>query len=85
MTNQPGSLWCLKAPPFLDDPDKTKRALRKSIKCFGETDKVQSLSQDPQEGHQLRAFLVNLVSLLDPVGDKEVLMSETDSGKSDTQ
>lgn len=75
VTNQPGSLWCLKAPPFLDDPDKTKRALRKAR--FGDINQIQSLSQDLQEGHQLRAFLVNLVFLWDPVGDNEVLMSET--------
>lgn len=29
-----------------------------------------------QEGHQLQAFLVNLVFLLDPGGDKKALMSQ---------
>lgn len=38
MRHQPGSLWCLKAPLFLDDPDKRKRALTKS---FGEINKIQ--------------------------------------------
>lgn len=77
MCHQPGSLWSPKGPPFLGDPDKRKRGLRKCRLWWHKEGPVIvrgriNEKNNIQEGHQLQAFLVNLVFLLDPGGDKSV-------------